>query len=242
MRRLMAVLAASTLLAIGAGIVTAHDAPGNNGTVKIHDGATEPSPEVKNQPHVCTFHLHFFFADAGQAGDWWIESWPPTGDRGTVLAGTYLTNANGEDRQPEEGAYQLPNGHYKLFWEGRNTQNIKHKVFWVKCAPTTGGGGGAGGGGGGGGGGAGGGAGGGVSGGAGGGVSGGAGGGVSGGVQGAAGGPGGVTTLPNTAFAPTGQQPPITLVLALLGTGVLIAVGRALQRPVTVRRHRDLRD
>src|SRR5207247_3161991 len=144
---------------------------------------------------VCTFHLHFCFADAGQAGDWWIESWPPTGDRGTVMAGTYLTNANGEDRQPEEGAYQLPDGHYKLFWEGRNTQNIKHKVFWVKCAPTTGGGGGAGGGGGGGGGGAGGGAGGGVSGGAGGGVSGGAGGGVSGGVQGAAGGPGGVTTL-----------------------------------------------
>ena len=208
MRRLMAVLAASTLLAIGAGIVTAHDAPGNNGTVKIHDGATEPSPEVKNQPHVCTFHLHFFFADAGQAGDWWIESWPPTGDRGTVMAGTYLTNENGEDRQPEEGAYQLPDGHYKLFWEGRNTQNIKHKVFWVKCAPTTGG----------------------------------AGGGVSGGVQGAAGGPGGVITLPNTAFAPTGQEPPITLVLALLGTGVLIAVGRALQRPVTVRRHRDLRD
>src|SRR5205809_4378440 len=140
MRRLLAVAAATVLLGIGAGSVIARDAPGNNGTVKIHDGATEPSPEVKNQPHVCTFHLHFFFADAGQAGDWWIESWPPTGDRGTVLAGTYLTNANGEDRQPEEGAYQLPDGHYKLFWEGRNTQNVKHKVFWVKCAPTSGGG------------------------------------------------------------------------------------------------------
>src|SRR5438876_10086968 len=125
MRRLMAVLAASTLLAIGAGIVTAHDAPGNNGTVKIHDGATEPSPEIRNQPHVCTFHLHFFFADAGQAGTWWIESWPPTGDGTVVLSGAYLTDTNGEFRTPPEpGAYELPDGHYKLFWEGRSTTNV----------------------------------------------------------------------------------------------------------------------
>src|SRR5207249_7323109 len=122
------------------------------------------------------------------------------GDRGTVLAGTYTTNANGEDRQPEEGAYQLPDGHYKLFWEGRNSQNIKHKVFWVECAPTGGGGGTTGGAGGttGGAGGSTGGAGG-TTGGAGG-TTGGAGG-TSGGVQGAMGGQGGLTTLPNTAFA-----------------------------------------
>jgi hypothetical protein len=100
-------------------------------------------------------------------------------------------------------------------------------VFWVECAPTTGGdgGGGNGRGGNGGGGGT-------------------VGGGTGGGVRGTTGGPGGTTTLPNTAFAqaPQPAQPPVTLLLAVLGTGVLIAVGRRLQRPVTVRRYRDFGD
>ncbi len=114
------------------------DAPGNNGTVKIHEGGTETEPIVRNEPHVCTFHLHFFFADAAQTGDWWIESWPPTGDGTVVLSGTYTTDANGEYRTPAApGTYSLPDGHYKLFWQGRNEQNVKHKVFWVECpAPT----------------------------------------------------------------------------------------------------------
>jgi hypothetical protein len=117
---------------------SAQDAPGNNGTVKIHDGPDEPDPEVRNQPHVCTFHLHFFFGDDVQAGDWWIESWPPNADRGTVvLAGTYDATG-GEDRDPDVGVHELPDGHYKLFWEGGTTPggqlNIKHKVFWVDCA------------------------------------------------------------------------------------------------------------
>jgi hypothetical protein len=117
---------------------SAQDAPGNNGTVKIHEGPDEPDPEVRNQPHVCTFHLHFFFGDDVQAGDWWIESWPPNADRGTVvLAGTYDATG-GEDRDPDVGVHELPDGHYKLFWEGGTTPggqlNIKHKVFWVDCA------------------------------------------------------------------------------------------------------------
>ncbi len=135
-----------SLLGLAAGSTFAQTGPpGNNGTVKIHDGGTEPSPEVRNQPHVCTFHLHFFFADAEQAGAWWIRSWSPTGDGATVLTGTYLTDANGEYRTPAEpGAYTLPDGHYKLFWEGRSSSNIKHKVFWVRCAATSGASGGAG--------------------------------------------------------------------------------------------------
>jgi hypothetical protein len=115
---------------------------GNNGTVKIHDGASDDAPVVKNEPHVCTFHLHFFFADAGQAGDWQIEAHAPTGD-GTVLSGSYLTDANGEDETVEMG---LPIGHYKLYWDGRNDHNQKHKTFWVTCdnppGPIGGGGGG----------------------------------------------------------------------------------------------------
>jgi hypothetical protein len=109
---------------------------GNNGTVKIHDGASEAEPIIQNEPHVCDFHLHFFFSDAGQTGDWWIQSWPPTGDKTTVLLGTYLSDATGEYRDPAVGTHSLPNGHYKLFWMGRNDNNIKHKVFWVDCEPT----------------------------------------------------------------------------------------------------------
>lgn len=118
---------------------------GNNGTVKIHDGATDDAPVVKNEPHVCTFHLHFFFADAGQAGDWQIDAQSPT-DGGTVLDGSYLSDANGEFETVEMG---LPAGHYKLYWDGRNDHNLKHKTFWVTCdnppGPIGGGGGGIGG-------------------------------------------------------------------------------------------------
>jgi hypothetical protein len=116
-----------------------NNAPGNNGTVKIHDGGLEPSPVIKDETHVCTFHVHFFFADSGQQGSWWIEPWSPGGDKKTtVLSGNYLTDKNGEYRTPASpDAYSLPDGHYKLFWEGRNDQNVKHKVFWIKCkAPT----------------------------------------------------------------------------------------------------------
>ena len=117
-----------------------NDTPGNNGTVKIHEGAGENDPgEVRNEPHVCTFHLHFYFSDPEQAGTWEIQEWSP-GDKGTVvLNGTYDTHGDGEDRQPEEGVYTLPNGHYKLFWDGDlDTQkHDKMKVFWVDCPETT---------------------------------------------------------------------------------------------------------
>ena len=109
--------------------------PGNNGTVKIHDGAGEPASETRNEPHVCTFHLHFFFADPEQSGTWEIQKWAP-GPKGTVvLSGTYDTAGDGEDRQPEQGAYALPNGHYKLFWDGDldTGKHDKMKVFWVDC-------------------------------------------------------------------------------------------------------------
>jgi len=117
-----------------------NDTPGNNGTVKIHEGAGETEPgEVRNEPHVCTFHLHFYFSDPEQAGTWEIQEWAPD-DKGTVvLSGTYDTQGDGEDRQPEAGVYTLPDGHYKLFWDGDlDTQkHDKMKVFWVDCAPTT---------------------------------------------------------------------------------------------------------
>jgi hypothetical protein len=123
-------------LLLGAALAPASEAStatGNNGTVKIHDGATEEEPIVHNEPHVCTFHLHFFFADPFQAGAWEIQKWSP-GDKGeVVLSGTYNTNPSGEDRQPEQGAYSLDPGHYRLFWDGDTGKHDKMKVFWVDC-------------------------------------------------------------------------------------------------------------
>jgi len=120
--------------------VLSNDTPGNNGTVKIHDGNTENDPgEVRNEPHVCTFHLHFYFSDPEQAGTWEIQEWSP-GDKGTVvLNGDYDTHGDGEDRQPEDGVYTLDPGHYKLFWDGDldTEKHDKMKVFWVDCETTT---------------------------------------------------------------------------------------------------------
>src|SRR5436190_3766783 len=118
------------------------NAPGNNGTIKIHQSPGEAEPIVRNEPHVsCLFHLHAFFADSGQTGDWWIKAWPPTGDGSTiVMSGSYLTDANGEWRSDDK---TLPAGHYKLFWQdppGANgVRELKHKVFWVdECAQGSG--------------------------------------------------------------------------------------------------------
>jgi hypothetical protein len=124
-----ALVLAVVLLLLSASLAVA--APvGNNGTVKVHEGATENEPVVANDPHVCTFHLHFFFADPGQTGGWFIDQQPPTGTDESVLSGTYLTDANGEFVTVELG---LPVGHYRVFWDGRNNENIKHKTFWVTC-------------------------------------------------------------------------------------------------------------
>lgn len=117
---------------------SASGAPGNNGTAKIHSANTETEPIVNEEPKVCTFHVHFFFADSGQSGSWWIQSWPPTGNGTTVLSGIYLTDASGEYRTPASpNTYSLPNGHYKLFWQGSTDQTSKHKTFWVYCAPAS---------------------------------------------------------------------------------------------------------
>ena len=136
-RSILALASAALLVgALGSAALAAQpEVPGNNGTVKVHEGAGEPASEIRNEPQVCTFHLHFFFADAGDSGTWEIQEWSP-GDKGAVvLEGTYETDENGEDRDPDAGVYELPDGHYKLFWDGDldTNKHDKHKVFWVEC-------------------------------------------------------------------------------------------------------------
>jgi hypothetical protein len=114
--------------------------PGNNGTVKIHDDAGEPSPITKNQPKVCTFHIHAFNFDPGQVLTYTISQQPPTG-RAQVHSGSITTDASGNGRDPASTAISLPDGHYKLDVNTNGAVPIaaqdKHKVFKVQCAPTT---------------------------------------------------------------------------------------------------------
>lgn len=133
-----ALVGAAILLLALAPAVLAKDSPGNNGTVKIHNGSSEVEPITQNEPHVgCGFHLHFMFGDTDQVGTWAIQSWPPTGDGTVVLSGSYDASGDGEDSQ---GAYLL-SGHYKLSWAGDTDKHAKQKVFWVECEDGGGGGG-----------------------------------------------------------------------------------------------------
>ncbi|WP_406381713.1 LPXTG cell wall anchor domain-containing protein [Streptomyces sp. NBC_01618] len=107
-------------------------APGDNGTVKIHDAATGEELR-KNEPHVCTFYLDAFGFDAGQNANWRIEAWAPTAHvKGEIVkTGSLTLDGKGHLRSEDQS---LPDGHYKLFWnfDGEHGK-AKHKVFWVDC-------------------------------------------------------------------------------------------------------------
>ncbi|CAL9443567.1 hypothetical protein SUDANB58_02303 [Streptomyces sp. enrichment culture] len=107
-------------------------APGDNGTVKVHDAATGEELR-RNEPHVCTFYLDAFGFDGGQRVDWHIESWAPTAAvKGeTVESGSLTLDAEGHGRTND---LSLPDGHYKLFWNFDGEKgSAKHKVFWTDC-------------------------------------------------------------------------------------------------------------
>ncbi|WP_369169937.1 LPXTG cell wall anchor domain-containing protein [Streptomyces sp. R28] len=126
---LSAVAAAAVFSAPAAAHATA---PGDNGTVKIHD-ATTGEELRKNEPHVCEFYLDAFGFDSVQKVDWHIEAWAPTADvKGeTVKSGAITLDGEGHGRTDD---LTLPDGHYKLFWnfDGENGA-AKHKVFWTDC-------------------------------------------------------------------------------------------------------------
>jgi LPXTG-motif cell wall-anchored protein len=126
------VLSAALFLAPAAHATPLTTAPGDNGTVKIHD-ATTGEELRKNEPHVCAFYLDAFGFDAVQQVDWHIEAWAPTADvKGeTVQAGEITLDADGHGRTEN---LSLPDGHYKLFWNFDGEKGAaKHKVFWTDC-------------------------------------------------------------------------------------------------------------
>ncbi|MFE5816456.1 LPXTG cell wall anchor domain-containing protein [Streptomyces sp. NPDC056479] len=127
---LSAVAAAALLSAPAAAHATA---PGDNGTVKIHD-ATTGAELRKNEPHVCEFYLDAFGFDAVQQVSWHIEAWAPTAAvKGeTVESGAITLDGDGHGRTED---MTLPDGHYKLFWNFAGEKgSAKHKVFWTDCA------------------------------------------------------------------------------------------------------------
>ncbi|MFE1881598.1 LPXTG cell wall anchor domain-containing protein [Streptomyces diastatochromogenes] len=136
---LTAVASAALLAAPAAAHATA---PGDNGTVKIHDAKTGEELR-RNEPHVCTFYLDAFGFDGLQQVDWHIEAWAPTAATkgATVKSGAVTLDADGHGRTED---LSLPDGHYKLFWNFEGEKgSAKHKVFWTDCAGSQGGGGGA---------------------------------------------------------------------------------------------------
>ncbi len=111
------------------------NSPGNNGTVKIHDANTSVE-DMRNEPHVCRFYVDGFKFDNNSSGQWWIESWPPTGNRSEVRREAWTANGQGDWHS---GLQTLPDGHYKLYAKQQNEATPggnKQKVFWVECAVT----------------------------------------------------------------------------------------------------------
>ncbi len=115
--------------------------PGNNGTIKIHEGAGEQDPVQANDPHVCTFHIHGSNFDSNASGTWRLEQQAPTGNA-AMRNGTWAADGNGDWRT---GVMTLPDGHYQAHAKqtvGATPGGEKTKTFWVECgqSTTTGGG------------------------------------------------------------------------------------------------------
>jgi hypothetical protein len=117
--------------------------PGNNGTVKIHEGmdhSDPPKTDRNNQPHVCDFHIHGFNFDSAESGVWRIYDWPPTGDRSLVASDDWTADSDGEWMSELFSGWE--DGHYRLAWEIPGDGNDdkdgdwtadKHKMFWIEC-------------------------------------------------------------------------------------------------------------
>ncbi|MER6301667.1 LPXTG cell wall anchor domain-containing protein [Kitasatospora sp. NPDC001539] len=114
-------------------------APGNNGTVKIHDAATGQE-DVRNEPKVCTFYLDSFGFDPNQDVIWAIVQMDH-GQETLAAWGDLPVDGHGHVRTED---IELPDGQYKLYWqsvelvngelpEDADLNNPKHKVFKVDC-------------------------------------------------------------------------------------------------------------
>lgn len=131
----LGVVAGLMLLFYAGGVVAYADDRGNNGTVKIHEGAGESEPTQANDPHVCTFHVHGFNFDSSSSGTWSITGQAPGGSGSA--SGTWQADTSGEWRT---AVLTLADGHYKLSAKQTSPSTVggeKQKVFWVACGAST---------------------------------------------------------------------------------------------------------
>lgn len=123
-----------------AGTAAAHDAPGNNGTVKV-DGAPNSEGNA-NEPHVgCAFRLKFMHFDDGQTGDVVIDGHAPSGSGkvsekdDVTVGGTDATLDYTRADLDLSGLTPHPKQGYHLKLTVTTDDGVKHKVFWYGCLP-----------------------------------------------------------------------------------------------------------
>jgi hypothetical protein len=108
---------------------------GNNGTLKVHEGAAESQPERANDPKVCDFHLHGFNFDETSSGQWQINGQGRTDGRVWTSGSWGMSDAEGDWRT---GVMTLADGHYKVSaWQTTPDDppgGAKTKVFKIDCA------------------------------------------------------------------------------------------------------------
>ncbi len=135
--RLLAILEACWLVLFCATSASAF-APGNNGTLKIHEQGT-PSGTEDNDPKVCVFNVEAFGLDSGQVGYLWFNVQGGDAPTGTD-DGPYPFGPADATGYYASQYFTLADGHYKATLYGKMDQTeekAKSKVFKVECAVPT---------------------------------------------------------------------------------------------------------
>ena len=134
-----AALAATALMSALAAPAYAGDAPGNNGTLKVHSPGT-PFERNQNEPQqACAFYLAGFNFDSNQVINYsfTVQGGPNNGDAagtgGSFTVGPDNGRPSGDGRTPllEKEDHDLPDGRYKV--TGTTDDGSKSKVFSINC-------------------------------------------------------------------------------------------------------------
>lgn len=121
--------------AVSRPVLAQDDPPGNNGTVKIHEGDGESDPLPANDPKVCTFHVHAFGFDDGQELEISIYGHGGPNAGPDSYSETLEVDEDGNGRTD---VIELDEGMYKLDVDTGDegvpvSAGDKHKVFKVEC-------------------------------------------------------------------------------------------------------------
>ena len=132
-------LTATALIAGLAGPAYAGDAPGNNGTLKVHAPGTLFEQRTNEPQQVCAFYLAGFNFDSNQVINYsfTVQGGPNNGDAagtgGSFTVGPDNGRPRGDGRTDvlEKADHNLPDGRYKV--TGTTSDGSKSKVFSINC-------------------------------------------------------------------------------------------------------------